>query len=71
MAITAADALELPVRERLQLVSEIWDSIAETPEAIELTDETKALLEKRLREYRDNPDAASPWAEVKERILNR
>ena len=70
MKITAADVLELSVPERIQLVSEIWDSIAECPEQIELTDATRQLLGKRLAAYRANPDAGSPWEDVKRRILN-
>lgn len=70
MKITAADALELSVPERIQLVTEIWDSIAECPEKIELTDATRQLLRKRLAAYRANPSAGSPWKEVKRRILN-
>jgi putative addiction module component (TIGR02574 family) len=70
MKITAADALELSVPERIQLVTEIWDTIAECPEKIELTDATRQLLRKRLAAYRANPGAGSPWEDVKRRILN-
>ncbi len=70
MKITAADALELPVSERIQLVAEIWESIAVCPDQIEITKATKELLVKRLEASRDNPDAGSPWEEVKSRILN-
>ena len=69
MKFSAADALELPVSERIQLVAEKWDSIAECPEQIDLTDQTRELLRKRLAAYRANPTAGSPWAEVKRRIL--
>jgi putative addiction module component (TIGR02574 family) len=68
MKFSAADALDLPVSERIQLVSEIWDSIAECPEQIELSDATRRLLRKRLAAFRANPNAGSPWAEVKNRI---
>ena len=71
MKFSAADTLELPVTERIQLVAEIWDSIAECPEKIELSDETRRLLRKRLAAYRANPNAGSPWAEVRRRILAR
>jgi putative addiction module component (TIGR02574 family) len=71
MKITAADALELSVPERIQLVAEIWESIAECPDQIELTDATKKLLAKRLEASRQNPNAGSPWEEVRSRILNR
>lgn len=70
MKITAADALELSVSERIQLVTEIWDSIAACPEKIELTEATRQLLRKRLAAYRANPEAGSPWEDVKGRILN-
>ena len=71
MKITAADALELSVSERIQLVAEIWESIAECPDQIELTEATKKLLIQRLEAFRRHPSASSPWEEVKSRILNR
>lgn len=70
MKFSAADALELPVSERIQLVAEIWDSIAECPEQIELSDATRRLLRNRLGSFRANPSAGSPWAEVRNRILS-
>ncbi|MDN5872618.1 MAG: addiction module protein [Nitrococcus sp.] len=70
MRFSAADTLELPVSERIQLVAEIWDSIAECPEQIELSDATRRLLRKRLADYRANPSAGSPWSEVRHRILS-
>ncbi len=71
MAISVLDTLELPVQDRLRLVAEIWESIAETPEAIHLTPETRRLLADRLEAYRKNPDKGSPWAEVKARLLKK
>jgi len=68
---TAADVLELPVAERLQLVSDIWDSIAEAPEALELTAEDKRLIDERLAARLKNPGAGSPWREVYARITSR
>lgn len=63
-----SDILELSVAERLQLVEEIWDSIAEAPDAFELTEEQKKELDRRLEEYRKDPSIAIPWEEVKARI---
>ncbi len=71
MKVSAAEALSLPVSERIQLVAEIWDSIAEFPEGIELTPSTRKLLAKRLEVYRMNPGEGSPWQEVKRRITSR
>ncbi len=66
--ISLSDLLELPVSERLRLVHDLWDSIAELPEALQLTDEQKSELDKRLEQHRLNPDAAIPWDEVKKNI---
>lgn len=38
-------------------------------DAIELTDEEKQIIDQRLEAYRRNPDAASPWNEVYQRIV--
>ena len=71
MKITAADTLDLPISERIQLVTEIWESIAECPDEVELTDATRELLRRRLEAHRANPNAGSPWEEVKARLLSR
>ena len=68
---SAADALALPVPERLQLVEEIWNSIAEAPEALQLTEEDKRLIDERLEARRRNPSAGSPWQEACARIIAR
>lgn len=66
-----SDVLELPVSERLKLVEAIWDSIADAPDALQLTDEQRAELDRRLDEYEKSPEAGSPWSDVRERILKR
>ena len=63
--------LSLSITERIQLVEDIWDSIAETPEAASLTDEQKAELDRRLESYRLNPNEGSSWDVVRERIGSR
>ena len=71
MGTKAADILELSVAERIQMVEDIWDSIAFVPEAVPLSEEQKKELDRRLEAYHRNPDAGSPWVEVRERIRNR
>ena len=66
--ITLDEVLQLPVPERIRIVEAIWDSIADTPEALELSDEQKTELDRRLEEFERNPDAGAPWLEVRERI---
>ncbi len=67
-----AELLKLDVATRLELIEELWDSIANDPVAasqLPLTDAERDLLAERLREHRDNPTAARPWAEVRAEIL--
>ena len=66
-----ADILNLSVSERIQLVQDIWDSIAEVPESVPLTDDQKAELDRRLDAYHRNPSAGSPWSVVRERFKSR
>jgi putative addiction module component (TIGR02574 family) len=69
--LTKADVLSLSVPERIQLVEDIWDSIAELPEEVGLTAEQKAELDRRLDAYHRNPDEGSPWGMVRERIRSQ
>lgn len=63
-----ADILQLSVPERIQLVEDIWDSIATTPDQLILSEAQRQKLDHRVEAYRQNPDAGIPWTEVKERI---
>lgn len=71
MAISLAEVLKLTVPERVRLVAAIWDSIAEVPEAVPLTDAQCNVLDERLGSYRSDPYAGFTWAKVRERILGR
>ena len=63
------DILELDIPERIQIVEDIWDSIAASPEAVPLTDAQRQELDRRLAAYHHDPSAGSPWDQVKQRIL--
>jgi len=69
--VTLADVLDMPVAERILLVEDIWDSIAAVPEAVPLTDEQREELDRLLEAHHRDPDANSPWEEVKEQISRR
>jgi putative addiction module component (TIGR02574 family) len=70
MSTKAADILQLSIAERIQMVEDIWDSIAAVPEAVALSEDQKEELDSRIEAYHRNPDAGSPWIEVRERIRN-
>ena len=69
--ISIANILKLDVSERIQLVEDVWDSVAAVPEAIPLTEQQRKELDRRLTAYHNDPSAGSPWKEVKKRILSR
>jgi putative addiction module component (TIGR02574 family) len=69
--MSVAEVLQLSVPERIQLVEDIWDTIASVPERIALTAAQREELDRRLEDYRQHPEEGSPWEEVRKRILTR
>ena len=60
---------QLSVPERIQLVEEIWNSIAEDEAAFELTAAQKKELDRRLAAHEAAPDRGSSWEDVRSRLL--
>lgn len=69
--ISVSDLLHLSVAERIQLVEDLWDSIAGEPEAMELTQAQREEIDRRLAEHDANPESAIPWEEVRARLRQR
>ena len=69
--IKVTDTLKLSIPERIQLVEDIWDTIASETESIELTENEKKIIDERLEAYHKNPDAGSSWEEVYKRIVSK
>ncbi|AFZ45740.1 addiction module component, TIGR02574 family [Halothece sp. PCC 7418] len=59
---------ELSTAEKIQLVEDLWDDIAQSPEQIPVLDWQKEELRKRKESYFKNPDSGASWEVVKERI---
>lgn len=59
---------DLSIAQRILLVEEIWDGIAEQPDQIPLTEAQKDDLRARIAAYEANPKAGSSWEEVKVRL---
>ena len=63
---------ELPVEERIKLVEDLWDSIAEDRKALPVTPEQKAELDRRLKAYEVDKNrgrlAADVLADVRRRL---
>jgi putative addiction module component (TIGR02574 family) len=62
---------ELTLSEKLQLLEDLWDSIALVPEQIPVLDWQKEELARRKAVYLQNPGSGSSWEAAKERIRNR
>ena len=67
---TLNEILKLSPTERIQLVEDIWDSLAGAPEFIAITEAQKQELDYRLDNYRNDSKRGSSWADVKQRIRN-
>lgn len=52
MCMRTEDVLKLPIAERIKLAADIWDSVATTPEQIDVSAETRDPLRHRLKAYR-------------------
>ena len=66
-----AQIFELNVSEKLQLVEDLRDNIAATPEQIPVLEWQKEELARRKAAHLQNPSARTSWEEAKERIRSR
>ncbi len=65
------DFTSLTVEERLELVEQIWESLAQRPEAVPLTAGQKAELDRRLEEMAHDGGEGIPWDKVLRQIRGR
>ncbi|MBW2399901.1 MAG: addiction module protein [Deltaproteobacteria bacterium] len=67
------ELFQLSAAERLELVEELWDSIAaeRDNEPFPLTDAQREELDRRIRELDEHPDRGRPWDEVRKRLWAR
>ena len=68
MVIRLDEIKRLSLAERIQLVQDIWDSIAEERNALPLTEGERKELDWRLAEYDRDPSATQSWSEVREEL---
>ncbi len=62
-------AKKLSIPDRILLVEEIWDTIAEENQAFELTEAQKRELDRRLESARANPAMGRTWDEIKAEFM--
>ena len=59
---------DLSPAEKLQLVQDLWDDLATTPESIPVHEWQKEELARRKANLQRHPGSALSWDEVKRRI---
>ena len=71
----AFDYRGLPIPERLKLVEDIWDSIAQEanvrPEGLPLSEAQRAELMRRLDNANAHPEEAFAWDQVRAELFKR
>lgn len=65
------EILQLSIAERIQLVEDIWDSIALKPEDVPLTDAQRSELDRRLLQYKENHADVISWKDLKKKLLDQ
>jgi putative addiction module component (TIGR02574 family) len=65
---TLNEIVALSIEERINLVQDIWDSIAADQAYSDLTDLQKQELERRTADYEANPDNVMTWDAIKASI---
>ena len=63
------DIQSLSTPERILLAEQLWDSVREKSDEIEVTPEQVKLLEARLTALESDGDLGDTWENVKERIV--
>ena len=75
MSQPAFDFRGLPIPERLRLVEDIWDSIAQEanvrPDVLPLSDAQRAELARRTADADAHPEDHVPWEHVRSELFKR
>ncbi|MFH0948177.1 MAG: addiction module protein [Elusimicrobiota bacterium] len=69
--LTATDVISLSIPERIQLAEDIWDTVAANADLVELTEDEKKVIDKRLEAYYQNPALGSSSEDVFRRIASK
>lgn len=68
---TSPSIFDLSPSEKLQLVEDLWDDLAATPEAVPVYDWQKQELTRRKANLQKHPVSGLSWEEVKRRVRER
>jgi putative addiction module component (TIGR02574 family) len=71
MTHNGVSVFDLSPSEKLQLVEDLWDDLAATPESVPVHDWQKEELARRKANLLNNPASGLSWDEVKRRVRSR
>lgn len=58
--VIVSEIAEMSIEDRINFISDIWDSIAAIPENVQIPEWHKKELEKRIKANLENPIVAHP-----------
>lgn len=61
---------KLPVEDRLQLLEDVWASLCETPEKVDIPEWHRRELDRRMADQKALEEGASAWPDVRDKILS-
>jgi putative addiction module component (TIGR02574 family) len=59
---------KLPLAERIELVEDVWDSIAAEAAELPVPESHREELARRREAHREQPGRALPWEEARRRL---
>ena len=68
MRSTEKSIFDLSASEKLQLLEDLWDDIATDPTAVPLHEWQIEELNRRKKNFLENPGSALSWEEIQRRI---
>ena len=71
MSSGVTSVFDLSPSEKLQLVEDLWDDLAATPDAVPVHGWQKEELARRRANLQQNPAAGLTWEEVQRRVRSR
>ena len=60
---------KLSPNDKVRLVQELWDEVAEEAAHLPLSEAHRQLLDQRLQQHEENPDDVEPWEKVRDDLL--
>ncbi|HWX42930.1 MAG TPA: addiction module protein [Blastocatellia bacterium] len=61
---------KLPPGEKVRLLQELWDGLADEADLAPVSDTHRQLLDERLQQHEDCPADVEPWDKARDEVLS-